>query len=492
MPTTKRLSDIIVGQGKPNIVPPGPSSSEAQLTALQDLLADLHDSTGSPAWNDPWISTVGDITRRGLDGVYRLKTGTSSGTVDTPGEGAIIQRDGVSPEVVGPEIAYVPIPTNDTNYPDPYLAQWKTSLGGTEFAGAPSTTKSGSSGFVSVLRKKHDPSNNDESLPGHQFSGFLAVYEKSVGDLTPATAWTRIPSGAAGTTVVGPWIDITGPNYFSLVGGETAIKKGFDLLEVTFTSGNKQVFIILDVISQTRVQVGSLGGDISVFNSADSVTLRWVQMAYSVGTETTSSTPHGIGGFVYLSPGHISDDPDSERPIRPPIFGAGTVDEARAGTDDGNIFALTWGGFTDDGDFERRGILRGDGGITSSGGFIRGGHGHRPDSVKVVPSTQGYEWNPDIYGNMLMMQFSNPTLSPVWTLTLASAYTPQVGDELIVVAQHQSGSNGQGSIVWPTNFTFSGTDDDVTGAAGDIVKFRGVYTELEGPSYEFLMTRIDY
>jgi hypothetical protein len=500
MPSTKRISDYIIGQGKPNIVPPGPNAAEAQLAALQELLADLHESSGSPNWNDPWVSTVGDITRRGLDGVYRLKTGTSSGTVDTPGAGAIIQRDGLAPEVVAPEATYAPLPADDTLYPDPYLAGWRSSIGGTE-VGALDPDKSGSIGFLAITTEKQATSTNEQTRPGRQYAGMVVVREKDVGGLTPYSQSVRIPAGCSATTVSSALsVDIASPNYFA-VSGETSIRFGLDFLELTFLSGEKQVFIIDSLASDTRVTLlplgATAGGSSVTFPSSTTVTLRWIQFISSIGGPNYEHVSSGakFGNFVVSTPPYLGLDQEAGGPeVIPPIFAAGTIYDTYAGTDLGNIKALTWGGFNEVGEFVHRGHLRGDGGIVSEYGWIEGNFrkSHAYKAVTGTP-TDTYDWefggaNDNSNGSCLYLYFS---AAGDQDLTLTLDGTPELGQEIAIIIR--VGGSGVKTITWPTNFLFSGTDGDITGVTGDLIKFTGIFSYTPGsPSQRFYLTRTDY
>jgi hypothetical protein len=458
---------------------------------LENLLTDLHESSGNPGWKDSWVSSIGDITRRGLDGVYRLKTGTSSGTVDTPGNGAIIQRDGVAPEVVAPEANYLPIPTGDTLYPDPYLAQWKSTLGGSETTDF-DISKSGATGFVAVTAGKQSHSANDAVKPGRQYAGFLCVREKSVGDIAPYGQKVRIPAGAAATTVAGTRnVTLTAPNYFA-VATETPIRLGFDFLEVTFASGKKQIFIIFALPADDTATLLTLGSTAtsgsSNFPANEAVTVRWVQFIASMGgPEYVAPGGTPLGNFVVSSPPFLDVDEESGGPYAfAPVFAAGTAVEDYAGSNDRNIIALQWGGFSPFGDFVRGGYMRGDGGIVCTRGHVSGNFRKNSDT-RVISSPQAYTWDVRLV-SALNVQFTNDS---VLTLNLHGSYTPVEGDEITLIVR-QNGTGG-GSIVWPSNFLFSGSDDDVTGATGDQIKFTGIFAESEGsPSSRFFMTRTDY
>src|SRR6478609_155683 len=191
---------------------------------------------------------------------------------------------------LAPTSVATPIDTVNNAYPDPYMAQWKAITRGT--TGTITQAYSGTNGFVYVGRKKNVPDTNDASLLGHQSSAFLAVYEKEIKSsilngqaaltkIDPALSATVNPTGAADV------LQLNASDYFRTVVStvnKTAIRCGIDMVELTFASGLKEVFIIygLDVSDPRKAKLVTLGGATASFTNQQ-VNVKWIRPAFFVG-----------------------------------------------------------------------------------------------------------------------------------------------------------------------------------------------------------------
>jgi hypothetical protein len=404
---------------------------------------------------------------------------------------------------LAPTSVAAPLDIVNNPYPDPYMAQWKGLIRGTD--GTLTAQQSGSAGFVYVGRKKNVNDANDVSLTGHQTAAFLAVYEKEITSATLAsqTVLTKVdPSLTAQVNPTGTAdvVQLNLSDYFRVLSPDrTALRCGIDMLELTFSNGLKEVFIIasLDATDVKRAHLVTLGGAVASFTS-QTVNARWIRPAMFVGGDggSLSGSPFYYKGFGHLVAGSITVTPDAEIIQEPPFFAAGTVEPARAATSNNfwNIKAFSWGGYTQNGaavanigQRQVNGELWGDGSIQSYGGRIVGLQSKRPAAITVSTNTS-YSWNP-FTNSFLKVSLTGSTTS-VLTLTLDSNYTAADGDEISIIILNSTSTGTAGelsSTIWPTAFKFSANDANTVVPTGSVIKFTGTCT---GGFY--YMTRTDY
>lgn len=400
-----------------------------------------------------------------------------------------------------------PINIVSNDYPDPYMAAWKGVLRGSP--GTLAAATSGTNGFVYIGRKKNVNDANDVSLTGHQMSAFMAGYEKSItaSTLAGAAAWTRIdssttavlnPSGAGGDI-----IELSVNDYFMLTGpGRTAIKQGVDLLELTFSNGIREAYIISDMNTSNtrRGNLKTLGGATPTFSSSTSVTAKWIRMGMHVGGDLDfdagSFLPYGYGHYVQ---GAITENPNNELFQRPPYFASGSSLRSRrdSARDSWNIQAFTWGGWRDTdpsasnvGHPIVNGELWGDGTIITRGGRIVGSRADRVTTsassvangitVTVNPFTAALHW--------ISMQGA---ATKNWTVVLDSTtYEPEDGDHITIFLEMQdSGTNYLSTMTWPAEFVFSGSDATIAASPGVTTTYKFVAVRMQSFWY---VTRTDY
>jgi hypothetical protein len=205
-----------------------------------------------------------------------------------------------------------------------------------------------------------------------------------------------------------------------------------------------------------------------------------------------------------LTPGAITDTPTSEQEHAVPFFSAGTSIGSRAGFNNWNLKAFTWGAFkntstvvTDLGSKQVLGELRGDGSIISYGGRIKGFR-NKGTPQQEFPSTSGtIVWNPYANGSgVLEVRFADNASGSAVTVDIA-AYNAnlQAGDAITVFVTfvNVTAASRANSIIWPSSFAFSGDDGDITphfiSTRVPLYKFEGVYSAL---ATKFIMTRTDY
>ena len=207
----------------------------------QELLRQVHGN--NEAWNDPWDSTIFDLTTRGLNGLYSLSTTGGGGTENTPGEGAVATRTAQA-LTMRSQIA-------DRHMPDPYNALWLADL----TDDAPVNTNSnygaiGSVGFMAYTKRWSVSGENPHSPAVAAFANIVRRAQP-VGTAPSAGQgyWTRITSGASGTIASGSFtglyfitLDSVSNTYFWQADTNgtkrTAVALGRDLLRLTLSTGN--------------------------------------------------------------------------------------------------------------------------------------------------------------------------------------------------------------------------------------------------------------
>lgn len=398
--------------------------------------------------------------------------------------------------------------TNDINYtgvdgyPDPYLAQWKAISKGS--LGTLDTGRSGAMGYVHISTKKNINDSQDAALRNQSAAAFFAAVEKEIQSnaLLGNTPYTKVNSALTAVVQNNNEVVLNALDYFRLTGPHrTAFRLGMDMLEITFASGYKGVYlpISFDASDPRLVRIVTLGGNNPALGNDANVRVKWVRTTFFTGASENTVSAFELKGQGSLVAGAITDNPSAEIPQTAPFFMAGTLDPARADSANGNwnIKSLCWGSFAETagntfalGLKTLKGELWGDGSIQSYGGRIVGFHTARGRSVGVAANTAD-DLNPHS-ASQIRYDFTLTT-AKVLTLTIASAYTPQEGDQIIIYIWHiGTGVSRTGSSVsWPASWKFSGTDGDIAVTSPNgvqaVIKYVGTYAN----TYCFF-TRTDF
>lgn len=472
---------------------------------VEELLMDLQG--GNKAWDANWTSTVHELARSGLNERYRRSTTAVTGTLDTPGDGAIILRDGQAPTS---QSVLTNLTTNP--YPDAYLALWKAQLGPRSGAGsrvaAPDPAYSGHVQYMALGSKK-TRQNNDLVKQGVQTAMFFGGYEKDVDDvgvstnhtvISPTLGATLNPTSGADATSKRT-VQLTAPGRFRDGSGNTGIHLGYDLLEITFPNGSQQAHVIeaLDGSDATIATLRSLSGALSDFGeSSVAVTVKWIHTTFAVGGETEWQQGGSVGshlgsGLTYLAPTLNGLGGAGTQHSFPARFAAASTDGGFASH---QKTAICFGATGTDGQPVTRGYLYGDGGIDSLGGRVRaffGGRAANAISVTTDPVTLAINptSNASSQGSVYEVRIFDGGGS--LDIELDPSYIPQIGDTVtFVIWRHSTAVLGNTTIEFDsTVFVFSGNDDDLSGVAGDMHMIRAVYAPTENGN-RFLVTRTDY
>jgi hypothetical protein len=411
-------------------------------------------------------------------------------------------RTGYAPTSISPEQNY-----SSTGYPDPYLAQWKAKLRGTiSPTGNSDTSYGGALGFVHIGHCRHVLDSRDAANIGLPGAAILNASEKDIRvTVFPGgnAALTRVNSTLLGTVANPNIVNLNGSDYFlrNTPTPQTAIRIGVDMVEVTFANGSKGVYVITAFgATPNQAIVATLGGGSPNFTNG-SASFKWIRPSFFTGAvqEEFSSEivggPFELRGASFLSPGSITTLPDQEIAHAGFFFAAGTPNPARAGTDDWNFEAMSWGAYQDTGTDTPlgeklvNGALLGDGSVESYGGRVRGLISKRSRNFFSFFATSPYVWDP--YSTSVLGILFGGSTAKILTLTLDPGYTPQDGDSLEVIVWNSdtSGLGWQSTIVWPPTFKFSGTDADISGVSPGSVYMKFVGTYMDGTCY---FTRTDY
>lgn len=406
-------------------------------------------------------------------------------------------RTGYAPTSISNRINY----TGQDGYPDPYLAHWKATLKGT--VGALEKGTSGAVGYVHVGTKQNVDDPQDATLRNQAGAAFLAVIEKNI-QASPLPVYGNTPYTKVNPDLLAACqntneIRVNAADYFRLTGPHrSSLRLGVDMLEVTFSTGYRAVYIPISFnVSDPRiVTVVTLGGENPNFGTDSDIHVKWVRPTFFAGASESTVSSFELKGAGNLVAGAITSAPANEIPQTCPFFMSGTLDPARAGSNNWNIKALAWGSFTETGSNTfglglktLKGELWGDGSIQSYGGRVVGLHTQRNLDV-TVSATVGVNFNPHEASHQTF-SFTGTT-AKVLTIVLDPNYTPQSGDTYTVYIRHVgTGLSRASTVVWPTGWVFSGTDGDVTTTVPDtvthVIRYTGSYT---AGSYFF--TRADY
>lgn len=261
---------------------------------------------------------------QGLDEKYRRASVVPIGALaDTPGDGAVVVRDGRSVGVVPPATNNTPTPTT-TPQADPFLACFTHELDGGAFnVGAWDRDYAGDIGFLSLSSFRTNESDVGElSQRGRALASHASLNVRSVvGSVGGDPAYTQLEKGQA--ALGGPGgdtdaISVASGHFRS--GGNTAIRLGYDMLVVDRATGSTAV-VIQEILTDTSVRVTTPGGQSPVFTTNEVVNITWVQPVVTVGggmangvTDDPNWSPMGLLYPTRLSDSDANDSklPDAE------------------------------------------------------------------------------------------------------------------------------------------------------------------------------------
>ena len=270
---------------------------------VERLFAELHGN--SLLWNDPWTSTIYDLARSGLNERYRRSTG-STGSLNTPGDGSTVVRDGQAVRVRTPNEAELGGVLSRTLY-DRVNALVATEVDEVGLDGSfyMDETSIGSMGFVAYGRRL-DVRNNFKFAPSIATFASLLPVEYLANPYGGAEhLYTNIPYNTTASIVAGGILgqfEITlsglgtypSAYWWKDVGAgvkKTAVVAQRDLVEVT-VSGVTQTFVVhsLDGTDNKKVTVGCLDGGITaLFGVATPCTVRWIRTQWYLGQGTPAA-----------------------------------------------------------------------------------------------------------------------------------------------------------------------------------------------------------
>jgi hypothetical protein len=291
------------------------------------------------AWNAAWTTTIYDLAASTLDDRYRLSTlsdysAINLGTLDTPGSGAIILRDGIAPQV-----RTVNAGVTDRTFPDPINACWKADMvdrGKVGGATARADTSLGSVAFAAYgtpwslygENQYTPPIASFMSLQKHRNSAAPAASGGSYKLLTniPANSNANIIAGGSGeyfdVTLTGTGIFPNAFVWVDLGAGvkATSIVKNRDLMEVKVGSVTRTFVVVnLHATDPTKFSVAPLDGGVigSLFAGSTGCQVTWIttQMYLGNGAPGLKYKYDGSPGVTY----NLSDAFDGFYLVEPAI-----------------------------------------------------------------------------------------------------------------------------------------------------------------------------
>jgi len=263
----------------------------------QDLFRLLHGNNAP--WTDPWTSTIYDLAGSGLDERYRRATSVAvTPSFDTPGDGAVIIRDGIAPTSKS---------ESTVSFHDPVNALWVSKDQNLVPAGA-----LGSTGFVSYGNQL-DFDAADESRYKPTVTSFMSFWRHTATSASGTIDYsTRIPDGYGVTLYAGSAAQ--GSVYLNLGTGQfhntvySGIACGYDMLEVTRASGAVETYIIAALDTDPRqCFLVNLDGSLPSFLPDEAANITWLSTSFYVGHnlnllreyQTSSPSPAKIDGLLY-------------------------------------------------------------------------------------------------------------------------------------------------------------------------------------------------
>lgn len=371
---------------------PQSALTEIKIRAAQEVdgvverqLRNLHAVGGIQAWDAAWDSTIRALASAGLNERYRRQTTVASVfNYNTPGDGAVIVRDGVAVTALASDITL-----NTDAYPDPSLALYRAAhIGGISAGGAwPNTAKGGDIGWLHETDANPSNNSNEFSRAGLSGPGFLDVVPRDIRGATLDTESLFFINGQSNaslnpdsdtTEAARATVQCASGQYFRIPtgpdAGKTSIRVGLDLLEVSFVGGSPKtaVYVITEILSATRVRVEHMTGRPALFSltAVTNARLRVLQPIVSLGGSAGrgGANKYGIMVSAPLPHTQVGGDPGSR--FRPPLYLSATnsFSEPFNPATDVDPVALFWGHVTQAGVITNTGELRGDGQIRTSRG----------------------------------------------------------------------------------------------------------------------------
>lgn len=450
--------------------------------SVEKLFRDLHSTAAGTLWDDPWVATINSLARTGLDGRYRLST-TDPGatpTLNTPGNGSSIVRDGTAVTLLSPTYDLTAFGTVGVNrYPDPQLASFRVKRQ-TPVTSTAYDTKLG--GDVGLYQESpfHNLADALEIASSHVAGPLVldAVPRNVTGStLSAHTVATRITALATAQVNAGAGTDATSRRTLTLASGDffrngagkIGLRKN-DLLEITDTVSGFVVgtFRLDTILSDTTATVKTVTGAIPPLGpsgAAANIRVRWIQPTVSIGGQARvgSADPYGMSSLFVAQPGLLTDGYDAENIGIASLMLSAMSQRSLGATNELLFTAMGWGGYDNLGAFGVLGTLLGDGGITTSGGRQTLNQLRRRPQTYAVPNggTATFTLNPVLQGTSVTM---TPAVAPTsataltFVVNTSAGYSPQDGDEIDLTLVMLAGTTGAVTITWPADFIFSGYD----------------------------------
>lgn len=483
---------------------------------VEDLFKALQDDAGIPVWNATWLTSIGSLTRSGLDERYRRKSGAVVANIDTPGDGAVITRDGQAPTTQATTVDQ----DYANDFKDPFWAQWKTEIPGAISSYAFDGREDGGGGFVSLVNRRHIDTANDRTRPALSVAAFWTLLERMNNQSTLGGTPTRTridPANTTGTSLnpdagvtdaARSTIELGTTDFFYNIALKSEVATAYDVLKITYPGGKPpEAYVITEIDpgglgNARRAIVRTPGGGLPNFPSGVTTT--------GVSFQLLKTTFHQGGGagtwqsnlgstqtvlldhFMVAQPAPVTDNPALEAIDYPPAFFAA----GRSLTEAGNLqgfTALMWGGYNPDlWRYDPLGGLRGDGSISTEGRNTLGLTSNRTQTM-VVSATGSQQWDIDLKPR-LAINVTVDALTLTVTLPAGTVYTPAEGDQIEILV-NLGGAVSTFTLVWPsggtTEFFFSSAGDKTpTQAVNSRTRYTGSYTEIGTNGY--LMTKTSY
>ncbi len=483
---------------------------------VEDLLKALHDDAGIPIWNGTWLTSIGSLSRSGLDERYRRKSGAVVANLDTPGDGAVITRDGQAPT----SEATTAVQDYANDFKDPFWAQWKARIPGAISSYAFDGREDGGSGFVSLVNRRNVNTANDRTRPALSVAAFWTLLERMNNQTTLGGSNTRTridPANTTGTSLnpdagvtdaARSTIELGTSDFFYNVGLKSEVATGYDVLKVTYPGGKPdEVYVITEIDpgglgNARRCIVRTPAGGLPNFPSGvatTGVSFQLLKTLFNQGGgagiwQANLGSPQTVllDQFTVAQPAPVTDNPAGEAVDYPPAFFAAGRSLAEAGNIQG-FTALAWGGYNpvlwrND----PLGGLRGDGSIETAGRNILGLTSDRTQ-IMTVSGTGSQQWDIDLKPR-LAINVTVDALTLTMTLPAGTVYTPVEGDQVEVIV-NLGGGVSTFTLLWPsggtTEFFFSSAGDKTpTQAVNSRTRYTGSFTEIGTNGY--LMTKTSY
>ena len=483
---------------------------------VEDLFKALQDDAGIPTWNSTWLTSVGSLTRSGLDERYRRKSGAVVGNINTPGDGAVITRDGQAPTTQAT--------TADQDYAndfkDPFWAQWKAEIPGAISSYAFDGREDGGSGFISLINRRSIDTANDRTRPALSVAAFWTLLERmnNQSSLGGADTRTRIDPANTTGTVLNPDAGVTDADrstleigtgdFFYNIALKSEVATGYDVLRITYPGGKPdEAYVITEIDpgglgNARRCIVRTPGGGLPNFPSGvatTGVSFQLLKTLFNQGggagtwqANLGSSQAVLLDHFTVAQPAPVTDNPAVEAVDYPPAFFAAGRSLAEAGNAQG-FTALMWGGYNPDlWRYDPLGGLRGDGSIETAGRNLLGLTSNRTQTM-TVSATGSQQWDID-FKPRLAINVTVDALTLTMTLPAGTVYTPVEGDQIEVIV-NLGGAVSTFTLLWPsggtTEFFFSSAGDKTpTQAVNSRTRYTGSYTAVGTNGY--LLTKTTY